>query len=133
MTCVRGVSEAQAPPIKSKQTHTDRCAAEFIRQFPESVAITTPSRPVSGACVVSLPLSNTAVVMPLATDSSTTYCISGLSTNGSISFGEALVAGKNLVPSPAAGKTALRILFVILIFAKFVKSLIYKGKTFILG
>jgi hypothetical protein len=71
--------------------------------------------------------------MPLATDSSTTYCISGLSTRGSISFGEALVAGKNLVPSPAAGKTALRILFVILIFAKFVKSLIYKGKTFILG
>src|SRR5215203_138628 len=33
----------------------------------------------------------------------------GLSTSGSISFGCALVAGRNLVPSPAAGKTAFRI------------------------
>src|SRR5688500_2245028 len=32
----------------------------------------------------------------------------GLSTSGSISFGCALVAGRNLVPQPAAGKTALR-------------------------
>jgi hypothetical protein len=37
----------------------------------------------------------------------------GLSTNGSISFGCALVAGRNLVPSPAAGKTALRTLLII--------------------
>ena len=48
--------------------------------------------------------------------------MSGLSTKGSISLGEALVAGKNRVPRPAAGKTALRILFVIFKFAKFVKS-----------
>src|SRR5215468_6757715 len=34
----------------------------------------------------------------------------GLSTTLSISFGCALVAGKNRVPSPAAGKTALRTL-----------------------
>jgi ferredoxin len=34
----------------------------------------------------------------------------GLSTMGSISFGCALVAGRNRVPSPAAGKTALRTL-----------------------
>src|SRR5215469_1276347 len=34
--------------------------------------------------------------------------MSGLSTNGSISLGCALVAGRNRVPSPAAGKTALR-------------------------
>src|SRR5579883_2972464 len=40
--------------------------------------------------------------------SSTPYWISGLSTSGSISLGWAFVAGKNLVPSPAAGKTALR-------------------------
>src|SRR5919204_619349 len=33
----------------------------------------------------------------------------GLSTSGSISFGWALVAGRNLVPRPAAGNTALRI------------------------
>src|ERR1700736_1305147 len=32
----------------------------------------------------------------------------GLSTSGSISFGCALVAGRNRVPRPAAGKTALR-------------------------
>jgi hypothetical protein len=30
------------------------------------------------------------------------------STTGSISFGTALVAGRNLVPRPATGKTALR-------------------------
>src|SRR5262245_29938047 len=45
--------------------------------------------------------------MPAATASSMTYWISGLSTRGSISFGWALVAGRNRVPSPAAGKTAL--------------------------
>src|SRR5262245_62544267 len=45
---------------------------------------------------------------PEATASSTTYWIIGLSTSGSISFGCALVAGRNLVPSPAAGNTALR-------------------------
>src|ERR1700733_7575570 len=44
---------------------------------------------------------------PAATASSTTYWIAGLSTTGSISLGVALVAGKNLVPSPAAGMTAL--------------------------
>src|SRR6476620_839637 len=32
----------------------------------------------------------------------------GLSTSGSISFGCAFVAGRNRVPKPAAGKTALR-------------------------
>src|SRR5271155_924373 len=32
----------------------------------------------------------------------------GLSTRGSISLGWALVAGRNRVPRPAAGKTALR-------------------------
>jgi hypothetical protein len=35
--------------------------------------------------------------------------MSGLSTSGSISFGEAFVAGRKRVPSPAAGNTALRI------------------------
>src|SRR5713226_4633281 len=46
---------------------------------------------------------------PEATASSTTYWIIGLSTSGSISLGCALVAGRNRVPRPAAGKTALRI------------------------
>src|SRR5829696_1349115 len=35
--------------------------------------------------------------------------MTGLSTRTSISFGCAFVAGKKRVPSPAAGKTALRI------------------------
>src|SRR4026207_1676179 len=34
--------------------------------------------------------------------------MTGLSTSTSISFGCALVAGRNRVPRPAAGKTALR-------------------------
>ena len=42
-----------------------------------------------------------------ATASSTTYWIAGLSTTGSISFGIAFVAGRNRVPRPAAGITAL--------------------------
>ena len=44
---------------------------------------------------------------PAATASSTTYWMAGLSTTGSISFGVDLVAGRNRVPSPAAGTTAL--------------------------
>ena len=45
--------------------------------------------------------------MPARTASSTTYWMAGLSTTGSISFGCALVAGRNRVPRPAAGMTAL--------------------------
>src|ERR1700756_3966004 len=45
---------------------------------------------------------------PAARASSTPYWIMGLSTSGSISLGCALVAGRNRVPRPAAGKTALR-------------------------
>ena len=43
---------------------------------------------------------------PILLASSTAYWISGLSTTGNISFGVDLVAGKNLVPKPATGKTA---------------------------
>ena len=46
--------------------------------------------------------------MPAACASSTAYWISGLSTTGSISLGIALVAGRNRVPRPPTGKTALR-------------------------
>src|SRR5215813_4141102 len=45
---------------------------------------------------------------PAAIASSTPYWMMGLSTIGSISLGCALVAGRNRVPKPAAGKTALR-------------------------
>src|SRR5437870_5571552 len=48
--------------------------------------------------------------MPARTASSTTYWMAGLSTTGSISLGCALVAGRNRVPSPAAGMIALRTL-----------------------
>src|SRR5262245_38435616 len=48
--------------------------------------------------------------IPEAIASSITYWITGLSTSGSISLGCALVAGRKRVPSPAAGKTALRTL-----------------------
>src|SRR6202030_1679924 len=51
--------------------------------------------------------------MPEWMASSTPYWISGLSTSGSISLGIALVAGRKRVPSPAAGKTALRTFLVI--------------------
>src|SRR4029453_11527103 len=47
-------------------------------------------------------------VKPARTASSTTYWIAGLSRSGSISLGWALVAGRNRVPSPAAGTTAFR-------------------------
>src|SRR5947199_7577542 len=50
---------------------------------------------------------------PDRTASSTTYCMSGLSTSGSISFGDAFVAGRKRVPSPAAGNTAFRTFAVI--------------------
>src|SRR3972149_11756626 len=45
--------------------------------------------------------------IPAATASSTTYWMSALSIRGSISFGEAFVAGRNRVPNPAAGIMAL--------------------------
>src|SRR5882672_8384657 len=47
-------------------------------------------------------------VMPAPTASSTTYWMVGLSMTGTISFGWLLVAGRNLVPRPAAGMTAFR-------------------------
>jgi hypothetical protein len=49
--------------------------------------------------------------MPETIASSMMNWIAGLSTMGSISFGWAFVAGKNRVPSPAAGIIALRIFF----------------------
>src|SRR5436853_5860561 len=50
---------------------------------------------------------------PARTASSTTYWIAGLSTRGSISLGDVLVAGRNRVPRPAAGITALRTVLAI--------------------
>src|SRR5215212_2154722 len=55
------------------------------------------------------PVTRVMLSTPEARASSTPYWMIGLSTSGSISFGWALVAGRNRVPSPAAGKTAFRI------------------------
>src|SRR4051812_840132 len=52
------------------------------------------------------PMTTRTSPRPARAHSSTTYWIAGLSTTGSISFGDAFVAGRNLVPSPAAGITA---------------------------
>src|SRR5215203_6142029 len=54
------------------------------------------------------PVTRMMLSTPDATASSTPYWMIGLSTSGSISLGCALVAGRNRVPHPAAGKTALR-------------------------
>jgi hypothetical protein len=54
------------------------------------------------------PVTNTSRSAPASSASSTAYWISGLSTIGSISFGEALVAGRKRVPRPATGNTAVR-------------------------
>src|SRR6516164_6747644 len=54
------------------------------------------------------PVTKMKCSIPAALASSTTCWMSGRSTTGSISLGMALVAGRNLVPSPATGKTAFR-------------------------
>ena len=52
-------------------------------------------------------------LMPAARASSIAYWINGRSTSGRISFGTDLVAGRNLVPKPATGKTAFVTFLVI--------------------
>src|SRR5947207_4743498 len=54
------------------------------------------------------PVMNTRRRAPAARAYSTAYWIRGLSTTGSISLGLALVAGRNRVPRPATGNTAVR-------------------------
>ena len=56
-------------------------------------------------------------LMPAARASSMVYWMSGRSTNGRISFGTDLVAGRNRVPSPATGNTAFVTVLVIRILA----------------
>src|SRR3989304_4165998 len=58
------------------------------------------------------PVMNTMSVIPAAIASSTAYWMSGLSTTGIISLGLALVAGRNRLPMPATGKTALVTFFI---------------------
>jgi hypothetical protein len=51
-------------------------------------------------------------VQPAEIASSTRSCITGLSIIGNISFGNAFVAGKNLVQNQAAGITHFVIFFI---------------------
>jgi hypothetical protein len=55
------------------------------------------------------PVTNTKCSIPASRASSTVMSITGRSTTGIISFGIALVAGRNRVPSPATGNTAFLI------------------------
>src|SRR4051794_16892812 len=57
--------------------------------------------------------------IPAATHSSTISWTLGVSTSGNISFGIAFVAGRNRVPSPATGRTALRTRFVVMSWRSF--------------
>ena len=59
-----------------------------------------------------LPVMISISLMPESTASLTRYSIEGLSTIGSISLGTVLEMGSILVPSPAAGITALVIFFI---------------------
>ena len=54
------------------------------------------------------PVTTSTSESPARTASSTMYCMTGVSTTGSSSLGTAFVAGRNRVPRPAAGMTALR-------------------------
>src|SRR6266850_6883337 len=65
------------------------------------------------------PVMNTSRVAPAESASSTAYWIRGLSTTGSISLGLALVAGRNRVPRPATGNTAVRMADVEFVLIKF--------------
>src|ERR1700730_11452057 len=65
------------------------------------------------------PVMNTRRVAPADSASSTAYWIKGLSTTGSISLGLALVAGRNRVPRPATGNTAVRMADVEFVLIKF--------------
>ena len=72
----------------------------YVLESPDDLEHMNPFRPVM----------KTSCSTPAASASSAAYWMRGLSTIGSISFGLALVAGRNRVPSPATGNTALRML-----------------------
>src|SRR5690606_33311817 len=74
------------------------------------------------------PVTKMSTSAPAATASSAAYWMSGLSTTGSISLGLALVAGRNRVPKPATGNTALRTgLFAICIISLALKKAAPRG------
>src|SRR6266496_4278288 len=68
------------------------------------------------------PVMMTMSVIPAPTACSITYWMAGLSTRGSISLGCDFVAGRNLVPRPAAGMTAFLTFIVSLLEARSVSQ-----------
>ncbi|GAC1639847.1 MAG: hypothetical protein NVS4B6_10670 [Mycobacterium sp.] len=50
----------------------------------------------------------TSLPLPASAASAATSSMPGVSTTGSSSFGTVLVAGRNRVPKPAAGTTAVK-------------------------
>src|SRR5262245_2679330 len=93
------------------RSETDRtCSRRSC--LPRSSSMRSSSKDVSKWSSIAFlprPVTMTMRSIPASRASSTTYWMSGRSTSGSISFGCALVAGRNRVPRPAAGKTATRI------------------------
>ena len=78
----------------------------FLPFFSKSSSNSTDLSKWSSIDFLFLPVIISISSIPEATASSIMYCRVGLSTIGNISFGCAFVAGKNLVPKPAAGITA---------------------------
>ena len=85
----------------------------FLPLFSNSNSNSTDLSKWSSIDFLFLPVIISISSIPEATASSIIYCNVGLSTIGNISLGCALVAGKNLVPNPAAGITAFLTFFCI--------------------
>ncbi len=96
----------------SSDTSRTSSSSPFL---PRSSSMRSSSKEVSKWSSIAFfprPVTITIRSMPASRASSTTYWTRGRSTRGSISLGWAFVAGRNRVPSPAAGKTATRILAI---------------------
>lgn len=96
-----------------------RNCANRIQEFglAFSTKVLSSSKEISKWSSIALfprPVTKTISSMPEATASSTRYWTTGLSTIGSISLGCAFVAGRNRVPNPASGKTALLIALILI-------------------
>ncbi len=118
-TCSRAHSTACPSPSGSSWTTSTICipagrmpftiVSRSVSPFRSRKDSRLASRRKWSAMALLLPrVTSTMVSMPASAASSTAYWMRGLSSTGSISFGTDLVAGRNRVPSPATGTTALR-------------------------
>ncbi|OBX36398.1 hypothetical protein A8U91_00740 [Halomonas elongata] len=92
-TMARSSSSSSHLPLASRLASSSKCLSKWF-----SMALLLP-------CVTS-----TMSRIPASTASWTTYWITGRSTMVIISLGIALEAGRQRVPKPATGRTALRIM-----------------------